>query len=137
MLKFPSHLSRESISQNIKNRVTKLATKNRGNLSQFIPQKVNIMQVIPGRVRLQCNQWRNKDVSQSLEKVFQNHPVVKKVSTSPITGSLLLELTVDHLSKEQFHQLVQQAVDATYHRRESGLMELMQKTIQWVDKKVK
>lgn len=118
MLKLPSHLSYGIVSKQLKNRIEKLFKKNKIKVSHFIPQKVNIVHAIPGRIRLQCNQWKNEKVSQSLEFGFKAYPLVDRVSVSPISGTLLLELKVLHLTKEQFNQLVQHAVDSAHPHKE-------------------
>jgi hypothetical protein len=129
MLKLPSQLSYVSVSKQLRTRMGKLLKKNKIKASHFIPQKVNIVHAIPGRIRLQCNQWKNEKVSQSLEFGFKAHPLVDRASVSPISGTLLLELKVFHLTKEQFNQLVQHAVDAAHPHKEVNHFKALKKMV--------
>jgi hypothetical protein len=118
MFMLPSHLSYDSVSKVIKERMGNFLGRSHIRPSYLIPQKVNVVHAIPGRLRLQCNRWKNRKISKSLQIKFTEHPLVDRASTSPITGSLLLELNVDRLSKDQFKRLVQFGVDAAYPHQE-------------------
>jgi hypothetical protein len=109
-------------------------------LSTYSTQKVNVVHAMPGRIRLQSNQWKSKEVSQSLESSFRVNPLVQQVSASPVTGSLLLEFKVLHLTPEQFDQLVQEAVKASvnaYPYQEATLMKSLKKTVNSIDRRIK
>jgi hypothetical protein len=129
MLKLTSQLSFHSIYKQLGNRIGEILNKNNINASQFIPQKVNIVHAIPGRLRLQCNQWKNDKVSHSLELNFREHSLVDRVSVSSITGTLLLELKIKYLTKVQFNQLVQLAVDASSPHKEANYIETLKETV--------
>jgi hypothetical protein len=129
MLKLPSQLSFYSIYKKLGNRIGETLDKTNINASHFIPQKVNIVHAIPGRIRLQCNQWKNDKVSHSLELKFREHSLVDRVSVSPITGTLLLELKVKYLTKVQFNQLVQHAVDAASPHKEGNYIGKIKETV--------
>lgn len=103
-------------------------------------QKVNVLHASPGRVRLQCDRWKNLPTSRSLERLFQEIPLVDRVETSPVTGTLLLTFTVSTLTTQQFDQIVQQAVQASvaaYPELESDLMNIMKQLVRTVDNTVK
>lgn len=109
-------------------------------LSSNSTQKINVVHAMPGRIRLQCNQWKSKEVAQSIESELKKHPLVMQISASPITGSLLLEFNVLHLKAEQFDQLVQQGVAASvkaYPHKEAELMKSIKGTVKWADKTIK
>jgi hypothetical protein len=129
MLRLPSQLSFNSIFKKVGNRIGESLKKNNISASNFIPQKVNIVHAIPGRIRLQCNQWKNDKVSHSLEVNFREHSLVDRVSVSPITGTLLLELKVKYLTKVQFNQLVQHAVDNASPHKEENYIETLKETV--------
>ena len=103
-------------------------------------QKVTVVHAIPGRVRLQCDRWKNKQTAENLMKVFQNFAVVKNVETSAITGSLMLEFHVKSLTQEQFDHIVKSAVEtsvATYPELESDLMGILKNVIHTIDSTMK
>jgi hypothetical protein len=109
-------------------------------VSGFSTQKVNVVYAMPGRIRIQSNQWKSKEVSQSFLSAFKNHPLVHQVSASSITGTLLLEFNVPYLTTKQLDQLVQQAVDvsvSTYPRKEANIMKAMKKVTNRVDSTIK
>jgi hypothetical protein len=129
MLKLPSQFSFNSIYKQVGNRIGESLKKNNISASNLIPQKVNIVHAIPGRIRFQCNQWKNDKVSHSLELNFREHSLVDRVSVSPITGTLLLELKVKYLTKVQFNQLVQHAVDTASTHKEENYIETLKETV--------
>ncbi|QHE51553.1 HMA2 domain-containing protein [Pontibacillus sp. HMF3514] len=109
-------------------------------LSNLKDQKIHILHVMPGRIRLQCDQWKNKLVAQSLESSYKQIPVIKDVKCSPYTGSLLLEFNVQHLDPDHFHQLLQHAVNVSqelYPSMESELMKKMRGTVNSFDGLIK
>ncbi|MGM9928913.1 MAG: HMA2 domain-containing protein [Bacillus sp. (in: firmicutes)] len=109
-------------------------------MSQIQDQKVNVVHAIPGRVRLQCNRWKNEQTAVNLVKVFRNFPVVKQVKASAITGSLTLEFHVKTLTEEQFDHIVRSAVEtsvATYPELQADLMAILQNVIKTLDATMK
>ena len=103
-------------------------------------QKVTVVHAIPGRVRLQCNRWKNEQTAENLVKVFRNFAVVKNVKASAITGSLVLEFYVKTLTQEQFDHIVKSAVEtsvATYPELEADLMVILKNVIQTIDNTMK
>lgn len=99
-------------------------------------QKVHVVHALPGRVRLQCDKWKNEQTANNLKAVFQQIPIVSNVQTSPITGSLLLEFHIDTLTQEQFDEVVKKAVQisiATYPDLESQLMVILQNVIKTIN----
>ncbi len=104
--------------------------------SKIQDQKVHVVHALPGRVRLQCNRWKNEKTAQNLESVFRRISLVSKAEASPITGSLLLQFHIQTLTQEQFDQIVQQAVQtsvATYPEIESDLMVILKNVINTID----
>lgn len=109
-------------------------------LSQIKDQKIQILHAMPGRIRLQCNQWKNQEIATSLETSFKKIPIVKHVNSSPLTGSLLLEFHVQHIEPKDFDQLMQYAVNvsvSTYPYIESKLMKTMRGTVNSFDGLIK
>lgn len=109
-------------------------------LSRLKDQKIQILHAMPGRIRLQCDEWRNQEVATSLESSFKKIPIVKNVSSSPITGSLLLEFNVQHIQPRDFDWLVQHGVDVTvsvYPTIESKLKKTMRGTVNSFDGLIK
>lgn len=103
-------------------------------------QKVQVLHAAPGRVRLQCNRWKNEETARNLERVFRGFPTVKEVQASPITGSLLLKFHSQTLTPEQFDQVVKSAVEtsvATYPELQADLMNILKTVMQKVDTTIK
>jgi hypothetical protein len=120
MFRLPSHLLYASISKSIRKSISDKYEQKKNKLIPFFPQKVNVSHAIPGRVRLQSNQWRNDKVAKSLETELKKHHLVERVDASPITGSLLIELNEPYLTKKQFQQLMQQVVDSAHPHKENN-----------------
>jgi hypothetical protein len=109
-------------------------------LSQLKDQKIQILHAMPGRIRLQCDQWKNQEIATSLENSFKKIPIVKHVTSSPLTGSLLLQFNVQHIEPNDFDQLMQHAVNvsvSTYPYIESKLMKTMRGTVSSFDGLIK
>lgn len=103
-------------------------------------QKVQVVHAMPGRVRLQSHHWKNEQIASELESKFSTIPLVKNVSASGITGSLLLEFTSDHLTPEQFDEIVQLAVTTStecYSYIDSKMKNTMKKGVHSVDTMIK
>ncbi|MGN1386346.1 MAG: HMA2 domain-containing protein [Bacillus sp. (in: firmicutes)] len=116
---------------------TMVAPKLMANLKD---QKVTVVHAIPGRVRLQCNKWKNEPTARNLVKVFKSFPIVKKVEASPITGSLTLQFHIETMTQEQFNEIVQTAVDtsvATYPEMQADLMSILKNVVKTVDNTIK
>jgi hypothetical protein len=109
-------------------------------LSQINDQKVEVVHAMPGRVRLKCDRWKDPVVAAHLEQTFSHLGIVKHVSASPITGSLLIEFFVPSLTTEQFDELVKLAVNTSvnaFPHVEAQLMKTMKNTVSSVDGLIK
>lgn len=82
-------------------------------MSGITDQKVKVLHASPGRVRLQCDKWKNEPTARNLMMAFSGLDIVKRADASSITGSLLLEFKVPALTQEQFDALVQKAVETS------------------------
>lgn len=103
-------------------------------------QKVQVLHAMPGRVRLQSNHWKEELIARQLEEEFSAIPLVKTVRASGITGSLLLEFHSDHLTSEQFDEIVQLAVNTStqmYPYIDSKMKKSMKRGISSVDSALK
>lgn len=99
-------------------------------------QKVNVLHASPGRVRLQCDKWKNEPTAHNLVLLFEQAPIVKNVKTSAITGSLLLEFNTKTLTAEQFDEIVKSAVETsveTYAELPSALKSVLRNSVTTVD----
>lgn len=105
-------------------------------MSGLTDQKVHVVHAIPGRVRLQCDKWKNEPTARNLMSVFSGVPIVRNVKASPVTGSLLLEFRVQTITEEQFDALVKLAVEtsvSTFQELPSSLDQVLQNTVSTVD----
>ncbi|MBY0123765.1 HMA2 domain-containing protein [Bacillus sp. S/N-304-OC-R1] len=103
-------------------------------------QKVEVVHAMPGRVRLKCDQWKNEIVAKHLETTFEQLEIVKHVSASPITGSLLIEFVVPALSPQEFDELLKLAVNTSVNAFpyvDAQLMKTMKNTVSTVDGLIK
>jgi hypothetical protein len=103
-------------------------------------QKVQVLHAMPGRVRLQSDHWKEEKITKALEEKFSTIPIVRYVKASGVTGSLLLEFTIKHLTREQFDKLVQLAVQTSiqmYPYIDSKLKTYMKKGINSIDHLIK
>ncbi|MBM4764529.1 HMA2 domain-containing protein [Bacillus sp. B15-48] len=103
-------------------------------------QKVQVLHAMPGRVRLQSNHWKENLIATALEEKFSALPIVKNVAASGITGSLLLEFNAQHLTPEQFNEIVQLAVNTSienYPNIDSKMMKTMKNGVNSVDQVIK
>ncbi|MFJ5623342.1 HMA2 domain-containing protein [Peribacillus loiseleuriae] len=109
-------------------------------MSQFRDQKVKVVHAIPGRLRLQCDSWKNDIVAKALSNHVEKHPLILTSEASPITGSLTLNFVVPHISQQELDELmqliVQTASDALLYT-DAALMRGMQKTLGLVDRGIK
>ncbi|WHY85602.1 hypothetical protein QNH39_23815 [Neobacillus novalis] len=109
-------------------------------LSSITDQKIEVVHAMPGRLRLKCDRWKNEVVATHLEQTFSQLTIIKSVSGSPITGSLVIEFNVPTLTPEQFDELLKLAVDTSvsaYPYVEAQLMKTMKKTVSTVDGLIK
>ncbi len=109
-------------------------------MSKVQDQKVNVVHAVPGRVRLQCNKWKNEQTAKNLCSVFQRIPLIRHAEASPVTGSLLLEFTTMSLTQDQFDAIVKKAVEtsvATYPEMQAELMGVLKSIVQTVDTTLK
>ncbi|GMA64548.1 hypothetical protein NZD89_04290 [Alicyclobacillus fastidiosus] len=109
-------------------------------LQKFYDQKVNVISALPGRVRLQCDRWKDSETKKVVERILIQHPLVKSVHLADITGSLLLHFTRDSLSPDELDSIVKLAVNAavsSYPQRKAELMEGYKKTLTGIDGQIK
>ena len=76
-------------------------------------QKIQVVHAVPGRLRLQNNRWKDKQVGAYIEKVLQKDPLIKTCRVTPITGSLTLEFTSSYLQQEELDKILQLVTDTT------------------------
>lgn len=109
-------------------------------MSQFRDQKVKVVHAMPGRLRLQCDSWKNEIVANALSNKVAKSPLILSSQASPITGSLTLNFLVPHISQQELDELMQFIVhiasDALLHA-DATLMKGMQKTLGIVDHGIK
>lgn len=109
-------------------------------MSQFRDQKVKVIHAIPGRLRLQCDSWKNNIVANALSKNVENYPLVLTSEASPITGSLTLTFVVPQISQQELEELMQYIVQTASDAlllTDATLMKGMQKTLVFVDRGIK
>lgn len=109
-------------------------------LKRLQDQKINVRHACPGRVRLQCDKWKNEPTARNLMTMFGKVPNVRNVKASPMTGSLVIEFHSKTLTAEQFDEIVQNAVDIsvhTYSELPSTLKTVMRNSVKTVDNTVK
>ena len=61
-------------------------------MSQFRDQKVKVVHAMPGRLRIQCDSWKDDIVANALSKNGEKFPLVLSSEASPITGSLTIDI---------------------------------------------
>lgn len=109
-------------------------------MAQFRDQKVKVVHAMPGRLRLQCDSWKNDIVSNALSTHIEKHPLISSSKASPITGSLTLTFIVPHISQQELDELmqyiVQTASDALLST-DAMLMKGMQNTLGFIDQGIK
>ena len=109
-------------------------------MSQFRDQKVKVVHAMPGRLRLQCDSWKNDIVAKALSTHVEEHPLLLSSKASPITGSLTLEFIAPHISQQELDELmlfiVQTASDALLYT-DATLMKGMQNTLGFIDQGIK
>ena len=76
-------------------------------------QKIEVVHAVPGRLRLQNNRWKDKQVGAYIERVLQKDPLIKTCRVSTITGSLTLEFTSSYLQQEELDKILQLVTDTT------------------------
>lgn len=99
-------------------------------------QKVKVLHASPGRLRLQCDKWKNNVTARLMIENFASVPLVDKTEVSPVTGSLLLLFKTQTLTQEQFDEIVKTAVEssvAAYNELPSNLNKVMQHSLHTVD----
>ncbi|MGE7768318.1 HMA2 domain-containing protein [Peribacillus sp. NPDC096540] len=109
-------------------------------MSQFRDQKIKVIHAMPGRLRIQCDNWKNPIVANILNDKVEKHPLISTATASPITGSFTLEFIVPHISQQELddvlHSIVQIASDAMLYA-DATLMRGMKKTMDTVDVGIK
>jgi len=92
-------------------------------------QKVNVLHAAPGRVRLQCDRWKNSETAGYLQSAFNGLSIVERAETSPITGSLLIIFKVQSLTAKQFDEIVRHAIKIS----EMALPQVKSDTMKWLE----
>lgn len=101
---------------------------------------INIKHAMPGRVRLQCDRWKDSNVTSVLAAHLRAHPLVSECTVSSITGSLLLILNKEYLSEKEFDHILKTATSASvegFTLKEADTIRLMKKAVQSVNRAVK
>lgn len=109
-------------------------------MRKFQDQKVTVVHASPGRVRLQCDKWKNEPTARNLETYFKTIDVVKSVEATSVSGSLLLTFQVPSLTVEQFDWIVKKAVEIsveTYCELPSELDKGLHHTLDFLDTNMK
>ncbi|PGC84351.1 HMA2 domain-containing protein [Bacillus toyonensis] len=109
-------------------------------MAQFRDQKIKVMHAMPGRLRIQCDSWKNPVIASILNEKIEKHPLILTAKVSSITGSCTVEFIVPHISQQELddtlHFIVQIASDAMLYT-DATLMRGMKKTIKMVDVGIK
>ncbi|MCW9134143.1 hypothetical protein OF830_25465 [Bacillus paramycoides] len=109
-------------------------------MSQFRDQKIKVRHAMPGRLRIQCDNWKNVIIAQILDERVEKHPLILTSNASHVTGSLTLEFVVPHISQQELDELLQfiaqTASDALIYT-DASLMRGMKKTLETVDVGIK
>ncbi len=109
-------------------------------LSQLRDQKIKVLHAMPGRLRIQCDKWKDEIVAAHLQKEICNHPLVSTCRTSGITGSILIEFLMPYISQQELDELmkfiVKEASDAII-LTDSKMMRTMQQSLGMVDRGIK
>jgi hypothetical protein len=109
-------------------------------MGQFQDQKVKVVHALPGRLRLQCDSWKHKVVADMLNAQVKQHPLILTAKASEITGSLLLQFVVSHISQEELDEIITTIVNIASEailQKESQLMNGMKNTLGFVDRGIK
>jgi hypothetical protein len=109
-------------------------------MSQFRDQKVKVLHAMPGRLRLQCDSWKNNIVANALKNNLEKYPLILTSEASHITGSLTLKFVVPHISQQELDEIMQiivQTASEALLYTDATLMREMKKTLSLVDKGIK
>lgn len=109
-------------------------------LSSFNAQRIAIQHAMPGRIRLQCNEWKNVSTTNLLKNTLIEHPYIQHVQASPITGSLLIGFTKPQLNTEELDEILQLAVERTaqaYPLQEAKTMQTLKRMFHLLNGNVK
>jgi hypothetical protein len=109
-------------------------------LKNICTLNIRVLHAMPGRIRLQCNVWKNEAVAVRLADSLRRHGIVDQVSASAITGSLLVHFTQNHLDRGQFDKfmdLVVQQTKAGIEQDSSSATIVMSRIVNSLDNRVK
>jgi hypothetical protein len=109
-------------------------------LKNICTLNIRVLHAMPGRIRLQCNVWKNEAVAARLADSLRRRGPVDQVSASAITGSLLVHFTQNHLDRGQFDKfmdLVVQQTKAGIEQESSSATLLMSRIVNSLDNRVK
>lgn len=101
---------------------------------------IQVLHAMPGRIRLQCPAWKSEAVAERLADSLRRHSLVEQASVSPITGSLLVHFTQQHLGQRQFDKFMELVVKQTtvaMEQEASSATILMSRIINSVDSRLK
>ena len=82
-------------------------------LTKLSTLNVNVIHAMPGRIRLQCNTWKNEALVKTLMETMNEQQLIAKVECSSITGSMVIYFKEQYLTSQQFQGVVETAVKAT------------------------
>ncbi|MRX73807.1 hypothetical protein GJU40_16820 [Bacillus lacus] len=109
-------------------------------LSQLRDQKINILHAMPGRLRIQCDNWKSEEVASHLQHKINHLPIVATCKASSITGSILIEFILPYMSEQELDELmkfiVQEASEAILEI-DAKITRTMQKSLTIIDKGIK
>lgn len=109
-------------------------------LNNQMKVNIQVVHVLPGRLRLQCHRWKDEKVVVILEQQLAKHKLIKHVKASGITGSLLIEFVQDYLSEVQLEQILAEATSATvsgFVQKEADLLKQMKRIVNRADQVLK
>lgn len=109
-------------------------------LSKQTTLNISVKHAIPGRIRLQCERWKDQEIVEVLEEIMSKHPLIRDCTASSITGSLLLEFKKEYLTESEFNQVLKRATSATvkgFSTKEADALKVMKKVVNKVDGTIK
>ena len=109
-------------------------------MSQFRDQKIKVVHAMPGRLRLQCDSWKNDIVANALSNLVEKHHLLISSKASPITGSLTLEFVAPYINQQELDELMQfivQTASEALLLTDATLMKGMQNTLGFIDQGIK
>ena len=106
-------------------------------MSQFQDQKIKVVHAMPGRLRIQCDSWKEDTVAKALSENVEKFPLVLSSKASPITGSLTIEFIMPQQELDELMKFIVQTASDAILDNDAKLMRGIQKTLGTVDKGIK